>query len=108
MDWRLIGGAGVIAAAALAGWQVFGPLPEYKQRVIDQMIDPTGVLFRAERQKGSGIIAVHCGQVNAKNRMGGYVGWQDFVVRPPIYGEDYKVSIYDAGIVATSGALSPC
>ncbi|WP_415289115.1 hypothetical protein RSD66_04185 [Brevundimonas sp. S1H14] len=49
---------------------------EAKELVADQLLDPESAEFRNVKAEGPRV----CGQVNAKNRMGGYVGYEDFLV----------------------------
>lgn len=48
-------------------------------KVADQMRDPASAQFRAVKVRKSGAV---CGEVNAKNGYGGYVGFREFVVTP--------------------------
>lgn len=41
-----------------------------------------------------GLVLVFCGEINAKNRMGGYGGWQQFAFQPP---QTDIVEMYDFG-----------
>jgi hypothetical protein len=50
------------------------PLAQVKAGVSDTMIDPASTTFKNVRKVAIG----YCGEVNAKNRMGGYVGYQKF------------------------------
>lgn len=48
------------------------------QRLVrDNLTDPSSARFRNVQQKPNGAV---CGEVNAKNRMGGYVGFAPFAV----------------------------
>lgn len=60
--------------------------------VKEGLTDPTSAMFKddAERPQKDGSVAV-CGRVNAKNRMGGYVGYRMYIVaegRADVFGED--------------------
>lgn len=82
----------VIAGLVVAFWpsvDVFsraekkrGGVPDYEyiaqghQTVLNQLKDPDSAKFRGERR---GAFAV-CGEVNAKNSFGGYVGFRRYVV----------------------------
>ncbi len=52
------------------------PFAELKIGVAAQLSDPGSATFRALSEKSPG--TVYCGEVNAKNRMGGYVGYKKF------------------------------
>lgn len=49
--------------------------------VREGMYDPYSAQFRAERIKPSGQYVKYCGEVNAKNLHGAYIGFRPFVVR---------------------------
>jgi hypothetical protein len=51
-------------------------LPRARQQVSDQLSDPSSTQFRNDRLVSSGW---HCGELNAKNGMGGYVGFKRFI-----------------------------
>lgn len=56
-----------------------------------QLIDPDSVQIRNLTRGELGSLRRWCGDVNAKNRMGGYVGWQPFIIS--INGSDVTVFI---------------
>lgn len=47
--------------------------------VKENLFDPNSAEFRNDRVMDDGTV---CGEVNAKNRMGGYVGFTDYSVSP--------------------------
>ncbi|MDH1308940.1 hypothetical protein N5C40_20735 [Pseudomonas fulva] len=47
--------------------------------VKEKLFDPDSAEFRNDRIMSDGTV---CGEVNAKNRMGGYVGFTDYSVQP--------------------------
>lgn len=49
-----------------------------KSAVSDQLLDPRSAQFQHVRSNDGRV----CGQVNAKNRLGSYVGFEDFLVGP--------------------------
>ena len=49
----------------------------FEQALKDRFADPDSVRIRNVVQDRSGF--KWCGEVNARNRMGGYVGWQRFI-----------------------------
>lgn len=53
-------------------------LPRYHRPIIDNMIDPTSVLFKNEKFNGQ----ILCGEFNSKNRMGAYTGFNRFISSP--------------------------
>lgn len=71
------------------------------------LIDPTTPLFRnirgkyAKREDGTESI-IFCGEVNAKNRMGGYTGFSPFYGNIPKGQSSAKVEFMDNG---TEGML---
>ena len=78
VGWALpIAAAAVIlAGAAFAAWHYFGPIAQAHAAVRDSLVDPQSAQFRNDRNgKGTAI----CGEVNARNQMGGYVGFQRYV-----------------------------
>ena len=66
------------------------------------LIDPTSPLFRnirgkyAKREDGTESI-IFCGEVNAKNRMGGYTGFSPFYGHIPQGQNTPKVEFMDQG-----------
>lgn len=73
----------VIALAAIAAgvtawkWDAWVTIPELRAGVIQPLKDPQSAQFRSEHLgKHPGYL---CGEVNAKNSMGGYVGFKRFV-----------------------------
>ncbi len=52
------------------------PFQEMKAAVAAQMVDPGSATFQALTEKIPDF--AYCGEVNAKNRMGGYVGYRKF------------------------------
>lgn len=86
MNERLKGGViavGVLAVAAVIWWATAGDLfePEhikYRSAVSGVLLDPQSAQFRNEKITEGGL---YCGEVNSKNRMGGYVGFNRFIVR---------------------------
>lgn len=101
--------AGVFAAAAClvvgaaALYVRFGLISPKLARVEERLNDPASAQFRNLKYVGSWLPSgesILCGEVNAKNRMGGYVGFRKFETLA-----DY-VEIRDAeSEQALSGAL---
>ncbi|MFA9275059.1 MAG: hypothetical protein ACEQSE_09325 [Candidatus Aquirickettsiella gammari] len=73
--------AGVVICVVFAG---FGLKNYFNQRAIDDLrepivsmlVDPMSAQFRNEKRIGENIL---CGEVNAKNQMGGYIGFKKFI-----------------------------
>jgi hypothetical protein len=63
-----------ILPLALVGCDLFDPGAEAKEHVRRMLIDPESAQFRDVRQNGP----YTCGEVNSKNRMGGYTGFRKF------------------------------
>lgn len=76
-----IGAAAVLLSAAIAGgWWFYWPVHQVETQVRARLNDPesarfSGVTFNRTKSVG-------CGLVNAKNRMGGYVGDTYFIIFP--------------------------
>lgn len=99
--------AAAIACAAGAGHAQKKPDPgteitrtvtAAKARLERQLKDPSSVqyrdLFVARRDKDGAPELVLCGQVNAKNSMGGYGGFHTFISAPDlVYMEDQIAAI---------------
>lgn len=78
-----IGGLFVVAVAAgLAyNWQVNqSPAAVAKSVLIAKLNDPDSAVFRNHRPANRGGEGVWCGEVNARNRMGGMTGFTKYVV----------------------------
>lgn len=52
------------------------PFAEVKAAVAAKMVDPGSTTFQTLSEKVHGI--AYCGEVNSKNRLGGYVGYEKF------------------------------
>lgn len=73
----------VVALVALVAAGSFGYrmhlVNELRKPVLALMNDPDSAQFRGERLRGWTVAdGLLCGEVNAKNRMGGYVGYRPF------------------------------
>tara|TARA_R110002049_G_scaffold275802_1_gene453939 strand:+ start:1126 stop:1452 length:327 start_codon:yes stop_codon:yes gene_type:complete len=66
-----------------------GAVSKAKEEISYHMIDPSSVQFRNLVSYSGGVV---CGEFNAKNRMGAYVGYQEFIYygkrfpRPEVQG----------------------
>lgn len=82
MSATKIGVALAVIAVLVAGttyWLKYDDwvtLPSARQLVSDKMTDPASAQFRNDRLIN---FDWHCGEVNAKNSMGGYVGYKRFI-----------------------------
>lgn len=97
-----------VAAAVLAGLVMSALgyraylIHEMRKPILAMMVDPGSAQFRAERYFGdwTGRNGILCGQVNAKNKMGGYVGYRWFTstsVRGSVEDEDDRIRNDAAG-----------
>jgi hypothetical protein len=105
---------GIVAAIILAGLLVAGaivyssgrgkssteedPFAAAKAAVTAELSDPDSATFRNVREWVKGVPNLgYCGEVNAKNRMGGYVGFRSFLVSK---NKDGKLEVlYDPQII---------
>jgi hypothetical protein len=71
--WVMLAGVTVTPAVAQRGTQQ--SVPPALQAVRQNLLDPSSAQFRNVRQMPNGAV---CGEINGKNRMGGYVGFQPF------------------------------
>jgi hypothetical protein len=88
---------GVVIAVLAAGGLIAGsrptspeptkpdPFQEVKAAVAAKMVDPGSATFQGLSVKVTDF--AYCGEVNAKNRMGGYVGFQKFYAQRGTSGE---------------------
>jgi hypothetical protein len=70
------------AVVAYLKWEQWFTLPELRQPVVLLLKDPASAQFRNEVRNGN----ILCGEINAKNSSGGYVGFQRFFVAGNEYG----------------------
>jgi len=61
------------------------PFADVKAAVANQMFDPQSATFQGVFTLVDGMM--YCGMVNGKNRMGGYVGYQQFFAQKASSGE---------------------
>lgn len=63
------------------GWwwyaKQYRPVQIAKQAVLEKLVDPSSAQFKDVQLVDGSLV---CGEVNAKNRMGGYVGYASFAV----------------------------
>lgn len=81
--WAIVGAVAVCTGALVAAyqWGTWVELPKLRAGVIAALKDPGSATWRAEQLKGG----VVCGEVNARNSMGGYVGFKRYVSTPTRY-----------------------
>lgn len=75
----------VLLAFSAIGTTAFGQssatrITAAQQSVKEALLDPASARFRYVRAVGSGTSGFVCGEVNAKNRVGGYTGFRRFIV----------------------------
>lgn len=68
-----------VLAAATVGYRHY-LITELRRPILAELSDPDSALFRDERYIGNWTVSggLLCGEVNAKNRMGGYTGYRSF------------------------------
>lgn len=69
--------AGALAILTVT-WYYFAsyrPMSLATDRVAEELLDPESAKFRNVRIVGNAV----CGEVNGKNKLGGYVGYQSFI-----------------------------
>ena len=86
----------VALAGAAFGYRQY-MISQLRQPVLAQLADPDSALFKNERYVGNWTVTggIYCGQVNAKNKMGGYVGYRWFT------GESENSMIEDESMAKT-------
>jgi hypothetical protein len=105
----VIGSLAALLLSAATGigvyrWHLISTL---RGAVLDQLVDPDSALFRNEEfrsdwtAKGSFL----CGEVNSKNRMGGYVGYKEFRAFSSDFAMIYS---WDRSQFHTSSSQDPC
>lgn len=86
----------LVSSAVIADDQAADEYAEARSAVADEFADPDSALFRRLRTMSHGGI---CGEVNAKNLMGAYVGYVPFHYYPPQEGEQQgRVMLGERGI----------
>lgn len=74
-----LGIAAILVGLAYFVWnRQFSPEAKVMERVRNQLTDPDSAKFRGLSVNKTG--GITCGSVNAKNKMGGYIGFKDFLV----------------------------
>jgi hypothetical protein len=70
----------MLAAAALAGCTKAEDYLRQQVTEHSNLVDPGSAQFRDIRSETNDNGILWCGQINAKNGMGGYVGWKPFIL----------------------------
>ena len=91
----IIAGAAVSLAILVASGRVSLPRPDYEVAVADRLIDPESARFRNIDDQRSEAAGGVCGEMDSRNRLGGYVGWTRFFAREPGGGEAWEVYFED-------------
>ena len=61
-----------------------GKLEDTARATMTSLYDPDSAQFRNLRNVSKGQEPIICGEVNAKNRLGGYVGYRRFLAVPEV------------------------
>jgi len=72
----LIAGAVVLTSSKHQEKSLPDPYKDLKEAVANQLFDPGSAIFKHIEKKVLG----YCGEVNAKNKFGGYVGFKRFYI----------------------------
>lgn len=87
-----------LSSLAVGGYNYYSkswrPVHLAKEAVLEKLNDPNSAQFRNLRIGKSGDLI--CGEVNAKNRMGGYVGFVTFMAT--VANRQGEIQIVDLGI----------
>lgn len=94
----------VIGVAAAFAWR-WRMIADLREPILAEMNDPDAAQFRNERiiSPWDSSDAMYCGEVNGKNRMGGYVGYEGFVVVSP--NERHKAPVVMTDIDGAAGRV---
>lgn len=85
----------VLVVLAAVAYRLLYIGPTMRAKVAADLNDPDSAKFRNERYLGNWLLSdgYYCGEINAKNRMGGYIGYQVFYISL----RDGKVNIWETG-----------
>jgi hypothetical protein len=99
----------VLAGAGASAWwyqREHAPTEAAKEAIRATLKDPDSALFREVRFYS--FTGATCGQFNAKNSMGGYVGYRKFVFthtgKLSVQGDDYTIDEAETECVSTYAA----
>ena len=74
----------------------------HKEVVKSQLTDPESAQFKNARQSKQDT-EVWCGEINSKNRLGGYTGFQRYVIQTIGFGEVPPEEVYISRLVTEDG-----
>lgn len=104
--------AATLLAAATTGAQAAPPPPSVqavRQAVAAELRDPGAAQFRDVRVVASTEAGANaCGEVNAKNGYGGFIGWQPFFAEMIAVGKTWKAVVWTADRMGTATVLAKC
>jgi len=102
----VVDGYSVDVAAFLKKRSKSAAISAAKKNVADSLKDPSSAQFRNVRLVPYKDGSVICGEVNAKNSYGGYVGFKDFVASTTSATLQYEDAKYPAIAVAANAGLA--
>jgi hypothetical protein len=82
----------VFSSIAMLGGCSNANVEAAKKKIESQLADPLSAQYRNITTSSQGVV---CGEVNAKNKMGGYTGFQQFVYNGLFVGEVHMSAISD-------------
>jgi len=68
--------AGIAAAVYFSKYEEWVTIPNARASLVGNLRDPSSAQFRNERLTPRGTL---CGEINAKNGMGGYIGFRKYI-----------------------------
>lgn len=91
----ILAGALVASSILAAHGLISLPRPDYEVAVAGRLVDPESARFRniddRRHEAASGV----CGEIDSRNRLGGYVGWTRFFARKPDGTDQWDVYFED-------------
>lgn len=102
---KILMGAGLLVLVCAVGFYAYTGylIHQHRNAVLAQLKDPDSAKFRDERLLNREGLTVNgttlCGEVNAKNEMGGYVGYKKFASASSRHAE---VASTDIDLIAIS------
>lgn len=95
-----------VAALAITGSLLLGACSSsenmHKEVVKSRLYDPESARFKNIRQSKQGK-EVWCGEINSKNRLGGYIGFQRYVIQTIGFGEHPPEKVFVTRFVTEEG-----
>ena len=98
----------VVAAAFAWRWHL---IQELRKPILSELTDPDSAKFRGETIVSPWTVSdsVLCGEVNAKNQMGGYVGYKRFFVWTSMKDpKKHRTGIDDGGKIGSEYVAGAC